>query len=68
MPELRTGGSGVEITIKKTGIFLIEKPIFCLNTTKTGLLESYDQEISDFLDRNPGRDVRVRSEESRERF
>ena len=43
---------------------MIENPIFCLNTAKTGLLESYDQEISGFLDRNPGRDVRVRSEES----
>ena len=60
MPEYRTGGSGDEITIKKTGILLIENPIFCLNTAKTGLLESYDQEISGFLDRNPGRDVNVR--------
>ena len=52
------------VTIKKTAIFLIEKPIFCLNTAKTGLSESYDQEISGFIDRNPGRDIRVRSEES----
>ena len=52
------------VTIKKTAIFLIEKPIFCLNTDKTGLSESYDQEISGFIDRNPGRDIRVRSEES----
>ena len=43
---------------------MIVKPIFCQNTAKTGLLESYDQEISGFLDRNPGRNVRVRSEES----
>ena len=40
------------------------KPIFCQNTVKTGLLESYDQEICGFIDRNAGRDVRVRSEES----
>ena len=37
---------------------------------KTGLLRSYDQEICSFIDRNPGRDVKVRSggvhEESRE--
>ena len=63
-PEFRAGGSGDEITIKKTVIFLIVKPIFCQKTAKTGLLESYDQEISGFLDRNPGRNVRVRSEES----
>ena len=44
---------------------MIVNPIFCLNTAKTGLLKSYDQEISGFLDRNPGRDVRVRSEESK---
>ena len=31
-----------------------------LNTAKTGLLESYDQEISGFIDRNPSRDVKVR--------
>ena len=53
-----------EITIKKTAIFLIVKPIFCQNTVKTGLLKSYDQEICGFIDRNAGRDVRVRSEES----
>ena len=34
------------------------------NTVKTGSLTSYDQEICRFIDRNPGRDVRVRSEES----
>ena len=39
---------------------MIVNPILCLNTAKTGLLESYDQEISGFLDRNPGRDVKVR--------
>ena len=49
-----------EITIKKTVILLIEKPIFCQNMGKTGLLRSYDQEISGFIDRNPGRDVKVR--------
>ena len=27
---------------------------------KPGLLRSYDQEISGFIDRNPGRDVKVR--------
>ena len=27
---------------------------------KTGLLRSYDQEISGFIDHNPGRDVKVR--------
>ena len=58
------------ITIKKTVILLIETPILCLNTAKTGLLKSYDQEISGFMDRNPGGDVGVRSrgvhEESRE--
>ena len=43
---------------------MIVNPILCINTAKTGLLESYDQEISGFLDRNPGRDVRVRSEGS----
>ena len=52
------------VTIKKTAILLIVNPILYINTAKTGLLESYDQEISGFLDRNPGRDVRVRSEES----
>ena len=46
-----------EITIKKTGIFLIETPIFRLNTAKTGLLESYNQKICGFIDRNPGRDL-----------
>ena len=50
-----------EITIKKTVILLIVTPIFCLNTAKTGLLESYDQKIRLFLDRNPGMDVSVRS-------
>ena len=50
-----------EITIKKTVILLIVTLIFCLNTAKTGLLESYDQEISGFIDRNPGRDVKVRA-------
>ena len=49
------------VTIKKTVILLIVNPIFCLNTAKTGLLESYDQEISGFIDRNPGRDVKVRA-------
>ena len=53
------------VTIKKTAIFLIVNPIFCLNTAKTGVLESYDQEISDFLDRNPGRDDRVRTRGAR---
>ena len=52
------------VTIKKTAIFLIVKPNFCQNTVKTGSLTSYDQEICRFIDRNPGRDVRVRSEES----
>ena len=66
MPEYRTGGSGDEITIKKTAIFLIEKPIFCQNMGKTGLLRSYDQEISGFLDRNPVRHVNVRSREIHE--
>ena len=28
------------------------KPIFCLNTGKIGVLASYDQEISGFIDRN----------------
>ena len=46
-----------EITIKKTGIFLIETPIFRLNTAKTGRLESYDQKICGFIDRNPGREL-----------
>ena len=46
-----------EITIKKTGIFLIETPIFRLNTAKTGLLESYNQKICGFIDRNPGREL-----------
>ena len=58
------------ITIKKTVILLIETPILYPNTAKTGLWESYDQEISGFIDRNPGRDVKVRPrgvhEESRE--
>ena len=58
------------ITIKKTVILLIETPILYPNTAKTGLWESYDQEISGFIDRNTGRDVGVRSrgahEESRE--
>ena len=40
---------------------MIVNPIFCLNTAKTGLSESYDQEISGFIDRNPGRDVKVRA-------
>ena len=40
------------VSIKKTAIFLIVIPIFCLNTAKTGLLTSCDQEISGFLDRN----------------
>ena len=55
-----------EITIKKTAIFLIVNPILCLNTAKTGVLESYDQEICSFIDRNPGRDVIVRSREVHE--
>ena len=46
-----------EITIKKTGIFLIVTPIFRLNTAKTGLLESYDQKICGYIDRNPGREL-----------
>ena len=46
-----------EISIKKTGIFLIETPIFRLNTAKTGLLESYDQKPCGFIDRNPGREL-----------
>ena len=58
------------ITIKKTVILLIETPILYPNTAKTGLWESYDQEISGFIDRNLGRDVKVRPrgvhEESRE--
>ena len=49
------------VSIKKTAFLLIEKLIFCLNTAKTGLLESYDQKICSFIDRNPGRDVKVRS-------
>ena len=55
-----------EITIKKTVILLIVTLIFCLNTAKTGLLESYDQEICDFIDRNAGRDVNVSSREVHE--
>ena len=51
-PEFRAGGSGDEITIKKTAIFLIVKPIFCQNTAQTGVLTSYDQEICRFIDRN----------------
>ena len=47
------------VTIKKTAISLIVPPIFWQNTAKTGLLTSYDQEISGFLDRNPGKDVKV---------
>ena len=58
--EYRAGGSGDEITIKKTAILLIETPIFHQNMGKTGLLKSYDQEICSFIDRNPGRDVKVR--------
>ena len=46
-----------EITIKKTAIFLIETPIFCQNMGKKGLLESYDQKICGFIDRNPGREL-----------
>ena len=46
-----------EISIKKTGIFLIETLIFRLNTAKTGLLESYNQKICGFIDRNPGREL-----------
>ena len=57
-------GSILSHTIKKTVILLIVNPILYLNTAKTGLLKSYDQEICGFIDRNPGRDVRVRSEES----
>ena len=49
------------VSIKKSAFLLIEKPIFCLNTAKTWLLESYDQKIRLFLDRNPGMDVSVRS-------
>ena len=52
-------------SIKKTAILLIVNPILCLNAAKTGLLESYDQEISGFIDRNPGRDVRVRARGAR---
>ena len=54
-PEFRAGGSGDEITIKKTAIFLIVKPIFCLNMGKTGVWTSYDQEIDGFIDRNQSR-------------
>ena len=46
-----------EITIKKTGIFLIETAIFCQNMGETGLLESYDQKTCGFIDRNPGREL-----------
>ena len=46
-----------EITIKKTVILLIVNLILWLNTAKTGLLESYDQEICGFIDRNPGREL-----------
>ena len=55
-----------EITIKKTDILLIVNPILCLNTAKTRLSESYDQEILSFIDRNPGRDVKVSSREVHE--
>ena len=58
------------VSIKKTVILLIVNPILCQNTAKTELSESYDQEICRFIDRNPGRDVKVRPrgvhEESRE--
>ena len=40
------------VSIKKTAILLIEKPIFCINTGKRVLLGSYNQEICDFFDRN----------------
>ena len=46
------------VTIKKTAIFLIVTPIFCQMWAKTGLLESYNQEISGFIDRNPVNDLR----------
>ena len=45
------------VSIKKTAILLIETPILYLNTAKTGLLESYDQKICGFIDRNPGREL-----------
>ena len=57
-----------EITIKKTVILLIVNPILCLNTAKTGVLVSYDQEICSFIDRNPGRDDKVRSGEVHEEY
>ena len=38
---------------------MIVNPILGQNSAKTGLLESYDQKICSFIDRNPGRDVRV---------
>ena len=56
-----------EITIKKTVILLIVNPVLCLNTAKTGLWENYDQEICSIIDRNPGRDVKVRSREVHEK-
>ena len=56
-----------EITIKKTVILLIVNPVLCLNTAKTGLWENYDQEICSIIDRNPGRDVKARSREVREK-
>ena len=40
------------VSIKKTAILLIEKPIFCINTCKRVLLGSYDQETCDFFDCN----------------
>ena len=55
-----------EITIKKYAILLIVSPIFCQNMEKTGILKSYDQKISGFIDRNPGRDVKVSSREVHE--
>ena len=63
--RLVTGWRGIchEFTIKKTAILLIVTPVLCLNTAKTGLLRIYDQEIGGFVDRNPGRDGRVRSGE-----
>ena len=56
-----------EITIKKYAILLIVNPVLCLNTAKTGLWENYDQEICSIIDRNSGRDVKVRFREVHEK-
>ena len=42
---------------------MIVNLILWLNMTKNGLLECNDQEISGVIDRNPGREAKVRSRE-----